>query len=919
MLRGDERSWVSRKGPRITCADFLPPTPREEEHKSANFKPWIGKPKKRSTFVDKVERLRTSKREPVETVKQLAEGKLKQQMNLLREQTPAVIDISGEDMCEFERTMALEFMVRSSPNAPALDTLKFGWCNMGCQAACALAVLLRQEKPPQPKPKRAGPERVSVGYQRTRTGTTAVQTWRPEPKMQITTLDLSFNCLAVLNDHISLHDNSKVLFTDDQWKARVKALPQSLDGFVELLEAMRCQPALTSLDLSNNEIGESYQGLDGIWEGEGQGIAALVRLFDADSPCQLAHFNFAENHLRSHSLAQLARAWARQDALRTVDLTSNHVASAPLVGRMNMLNDYTGLEELCHSMVCRVRDSEDAQGEIEAELGAIEREYMVRVNAMKATMTECDMQMRQLLQRQRQVGETKAIKDGVAKVQGTIAEQKDWLVGAKAVHFEHKRQVDDRLQRATERLAEVTHLRLGIRTLDLANNLIGDAGAALLARALEKNLSLERLGLRQNYITAAGAGLLGDALLKHNRTLTALDLRGNFLMKDVHPMPKGDALGFKRKGDAGPQPNKTGLEALLAAVEANRSVVELDLRENDMTRECGLLMLECSRIKPRPVRQTTGVNDGEGEEGGGGHGHGHHGHRHHHSHGHGHHHGHSGHSGALVAAEQAEPLLLLCCGIPQVAMRHGVAEVVRLELVRSGITVADLMVLSQHVKMCPCIRLLDLSENALTGITGTSNVGYKKKARANFAGIRALHEAMGESKSLRSVNLTQVALVGVDWRGNGTYEAAGLNLIAKALCMEGCQVGHVTLSKNTVNHTDQMAVYGALHAAGRTTAMNFAGPFHPTLEEEIRRKQGAQGGAAAAAGSGSGSGWADTGPRGAAAASRSLAPWTPLPAGAGAEAAAAAAKVVLPPLEPTVTFRPPSHKHTHRRTARHDI
>jgi len=63
-------------------------------------------------------------------------------------------------------------------------------------------------------------------------------------------------------------------------------------------------------------------------------------------------------------------------------------------------------------------------------------------------------------------------------------------------------------------------------TLRLADNSIGDAGAAALAEAVKVSATLTTLHLGGNGIGPAGAAALAEAV-KVSATLTTLDLRGN--------------------------------------------------------------------------------------------------------------------------------------------------------------------------------------------------------------------------------------------------------------------------------------------------------------------------------------------------------------------------------------------------------
>ena len=67
---------------------------------------------------------------------------------------------------------------------------------------------------------------------------------------------------------------------------------------------------------------------------------------------------------------------------------------------------------------------------------------------------------------------------------------------------------------------------MGGHRSDLHNNNVGDAGAASLASALEKNATLQELYLDHNGVGDAGAASLASAL-EQNATLLELSFGGN--------------------------------------------------------------------------------------------------------------------------------------------------------------------------------------------------------------------------------------------------------------------------------------------------------------------------------------------------------------------------------------------------------
>ena len=132
-----------------------------------------------------------------------------------------------------------------------------------------------------------------------------------------------------------------------------------------------------------------------------------------------------------------------------------------------------------------------------------------------------------------------------------------------------------------------------VERLDLHGIGVGDAGAASLASALEKNATLQTLNLSFNKVGAAGAASLASALEK-NATLQKLDL----IMAEVGAAGAASLasaleknatlqtlmLGSNGVGDA-------GAASLASALEKNATLQTLSLCNNEVMGDSGAASL----------------------------------------------------------------------------------------------------------------------------------------------------------------------------------------------------------------------------------------------------------------------------------------------------------------------------------------
>jgi len=94
-------------------------------------------------------------------------------------------------------------------------------------------------------------------------------------------------------------------------------------------------------------------------------------------------------------------------------------------------------------------------------------------------------------------------------------------------------------------LAEALKHNTSLTTLDLRGNRIGDEGAAMLAEAVQHNTSLTTLNLAGNRIGDEGAATLAKALEEHNITLSKLEIEG-YLLARIRPLDERKKCALKK-------------------------------------------------------------------------------------------------------------------------------------------------------------------------------------------------------------------------------------------------------------------------------------------------------------------------------------------------------------------------------------
>ena len=114
-----------------------------------------------------------------------------------------------------------------------------------------------------------------------------------------------------------------------------------------------------------------------------------------------------------------------------------------------------------------------------------------------------------------------------------------------------------------ESILDAVKYKNRLETLSLADNMIGPRGAQLLARSIAACVSLETLDVSSNHIRPDGAKIIAKQLLGSGSTLRRLIMRNNLLCDNGN--------------------NEAGVAEIGNALTENTSLMELDLRENDIS------------------------------------------------------------------------------------------------------------------------------------------------------------------------------------------------------------------------------------------------------------------------------------------------------------------------------------------------
>ncbi|KAF9905911.1 hypothetical protein BX616_000889, partial [Lobosporangium transversale] len=143
-------------------------------------------------------------------------------------------------------------------------------------------------------------------------------------------------------------------------------------------------------------------------------------------------------------------------------------------------------------------------------------------------------------------------------------------------------------------LSEALKTNTALTTLDLGSNSIGEEGVLALSEALKANSTLVSLDLSSNSIRKEGAVALSEAL-KANTTLTALDLRYNSI-GDEGALALSEALKARRTltslNLSSNSIKKEGVLALSRALKTNWTLTTLDLTNNSAGDEGALALSE---------------------------------------------------------------------------------------------------------------------------------------------------------------------------------------------------------------------------------------------------------------------------------------------------------------------------------------
>jgi Ran GTPase-activating protein (RanGAP) involved in mRNA processing and transport len=130
--------------------------------------------------------------------------------------------------------------------------------------------------------------------------------------------------------------------------------------------------------------------------------------------------------------------------------------------------------------------------------------------------------------------------------------------------------------------------------------------------------------------------------------------------------------------------------------------------------------------------------------------------------------------------------------------------------------------LSQAV-VTGALTSISLANNMISGIGGQYSDGSGKLRGAfSIEGIVALADALSKSMALRSVDLSNNSLAGVNRDGHGTFRSEGINLIADAIRVIGALTA-MNLSSNCLKDEGVSVVCAAIQSNKETklASLNF--------------------------------------------------------------------------------------------------
>ena len=292
------------------------------------------------------------------------------------------------------------------------------------------------------------------------------------------------------------------------------------EGASSLSEALRVNTSLTSLDLSENSIGD-------------EGASSLSEALRVNT--SLTSLDLSDNSIGDEGASSLSEALRVNTSLTSLDLRDNFIGDEGASSLSEALRVNTTLTSL--GLICKSIGDEGASSLSEA----------LRVNT---TLTSLGLSC-------------KSIGDEGAS---SLCEALRVNTTLTSLGLSCKSIGDE----GASSLSEALRVNTTLTSLGLSCNSIGDEGASSLSEALRVNTTLTSLGLSCNSIGDEGASSLSEAL-RVNTSLTSLDLSDNSI------------------GDE-------GASSLSEALRVNTSLTSLDLRYNSIGDEGARSLSEALRV-----------------------------------------------------------------------------------------------------------------------------------------------------------------------------------------------------------------------------------------------------------------------------------------------------------------------------------
>ena len=324
--------------------------------------------------------------------------------------------------------------------------------------------------------------------------------------------------------------------------------PASKRSLSMLCLALRVNTSLTTLDLSENSIGD-------------KGASSLSEALRVNT--SLTSLHLSENSIGDEGASSLSEALTVNTSLTSLHLSENSIGgegASSLSEALRVNTSLTSLDLFYNSI---------------GDEGASSLSEVLRVNTSLTSL---------------HLSENSIGGEGAS----SLSEALRVNTSLTSLHLSENSIGGE----GASSLSEALRVNTSLTSLDLSRNSIGDKGASSLSEALRVNTSLTSLRLCENSIGGEGASSLSDAL-RVNTSLTFLDLSKNFIGVEgtssvsealrVNTSLTSLNLRYNSIGDE-------GASSLSEALRVNTSLTSLNLRYNSIGGEAASSLSEALRV-----------------------------------------------------------------------------------------------------------------------------------------------------------------------------------------------------------------------------------------------------------------------------------------------------------------------------------